>query len=199
MSIVIAIAGGSGSGKSTLAKNLLSILQSSVLITHDDYYRKDNPSSADFNYDEPKAFETELLIEHIDRLLSGSAVDAPLYDYSHHKRSEKSRRIEPAEVIIIEGILTLENEELRKRATLKIFVDTPEKERLKRRIRRDGRDRGRTEESVIKQFESTVKPMHELYVEPEKSFADITVKNGGKDPCVLKMICERIKALIKTE
>jgi len=195
MGIVIGIAGGSGSGKSTLAKNLLNALPDSVLITHDDYYRS-GEHSPDFNYDEPSAFETELLTEHLDMLIGGASVEVPIYDYTIHRRSEQKRHIDPAEVIIIEGILVFENEELRKRTDLRIFVDTPEEDRLKRRIKRDTRDRGRTEESVKKQFESTVKPMHDLYVEPEKDFADIIVKNGGKDEETVKSVTDRITALL---
>ena len=199
MSVIIAIAGGSGSGKSTLARNLVKTLSGSILIKQDDYYREDNPSDADFNYDHPSAFETELLIKHLDLLSSGVAVESPVYDYTVHKRSKESRHLQPSPTIIIEGILVLENEELRKRADLKIFVDTPQEERLKRRIRRDMRDRGRTEESVIRQFMDTVKPMHDRYVEPEKAFADIVAINGGKDEQIIKIISERIKNLLKSK
>ena len=199
MSLIIEIAGGSGSGKSTLAKNLVKALQGSVLITHDDYYRESCGCTEDFNYDHPGAFETELLLEHLDRLALGYGVDTPTYDYSLHRRSEEKKHIEPVPVIILEGILVLENEELRKRASLKIFVDTPEEDRLRRRIKRDMRDRGRSEESVIKQFKSTVKPMHDMYVEPEKEFADIVVKNGGKNEAVIKAITEKINSLLAKE
>ena len=170
-----------------------------MLITHDDYYRESCGCAEDFNYDHPGAFETELLLEHLDRLALGYGVDTPTYDYSLHRRSEEKKHIEPVPVIILEGILVLENEELRKRASLKIFVDTPEEDRLRRRIKRDMRDRGRSEESVIKQFKSTVKPMHDMYVEPEKEFADIVVKNGGKNEAVIKAITEKINSLLAKE
>ena len=195
MSVIIEIAGGSGSGKSTLAKNLCRELENATLITHDDYYRDVDHDAPDFNYDHPSAFETELLLTHLKLLKSGASVDAPIYDYSLHARSREKRPIDPTPIIIVEGILVLESEGLREIADLKIFVDTPEEDRLSRRIRRDTRDRGRTEQSVRDQFYKTVKPMHELYVEPEKDFADIIVKNGGEDEATVRAICERIKLL----
>ncbi len=190
--IIIGIAGGSGSGKSTLAKNLLASIDGAVLITHDDYYRKDNPSDPDFNFDHPSAFDNELLYEQLSSLESGLEVDAPIYDYTLHRRSDETRHIIPSSVIIIEGILVLENEALRRLFDLKIFVDTPEEERFARRLRRDVRKRGRTPESVVRQFERTVKPMHDLFVEPSKAFADQIVIGGGKDPVVVAELAKRI-------
>ena len=152
MSVIIEIAGGSGSGKSTLAKNLCRELENATLITHDDYYRENNRHAPSFNYDHPSAFETELLLTHLKLLKSGASVDAPIYDYSLHARSREKRPIDPTPIIIVEGILVLESEGLREIADLKIFVDTPEEDRLSRRIRRDTRDRGRTEQSVRDQF-----------------------------------------------
>ena len=196
--IIIGIAGGSGSGKSTLAANLLKALPSAILITQDDYYKKDNPASADFNYDQPAAFNTELLTRHLDTLLSGEAVDAPIYDYSRHGRDVKTRRLLPASVIILEGILVLESEELRRRMALSVFVDTPEADRLERRIQRDVRERGRSRGSVIEQFLKTVKPMHSLYVEPQKEHAQVRVVGGGMDPDTVNMLLERIRTLLET-
>ena len=193
MSLIIGIAGGSGSGKSTLARALSQLLPEAILLTHDDYYRADVCGDADFNYDHPSAFDNELLISQLDQLTSGEVIAAPIYDYTRHRRSERTRRIiSPSPIIILEGILVLESEELRRRMDLKIFVDTPDEERLKRRIRRDMRDRGRSEESVIRQFESTVLPMHRLYVEAEKEYADILVKGGGKDEATVRDIADRI-------
>ena len=193
--LIIGIAGGSGSGKSTLAKNLLAALEDAALLTHDDYYKEDNPQSADFNYDHPDAFDNELLKKHLKALSEGLSVDSPIYDYQNHKRSLETRKIEPCAVIIVEGILVLESEELRRLFDLKIFVDTPEEERFRRRLKRDVNKRGRSPESVILQFERTVKPMHELFVEPSKAYADRIVIGGGKDPEVIEDIKRSIEAL----
>ena len=195
MTVIIGIAGGSGSGKSTLAKNIAKALPSALLIAHDDYYLDDGHLKKDFNYDHPSAFETELLLNHLDKLSAGEEALSPIYDYSSHRRSGDKRVLRPSPVIIVEGILVLENEELRKRTDLKIFVDTTEEQRLLRRVRRDTKSRGRTEESVRRQFEETVKPMHDLYVEPQKSFADIIIKNGGKDEEAVRSIVEAIAKL----
>ena len=193
--ILIGIAGGSGSGKSTLAKNLSAIIEGAILITHDDYYKVVNSKTEDYNYDHPSAFDNELLSKHLDSLLSGEEIDAPIYDYAKHERSEITRHVKCSDIIILEGILTLENEELRKRMSLKIFVDTSEEERLRRRIKRDVNKRGRTEESVREQFKKTVKPMHEAFVEPSKYFADLIIIGGGKDPETVAKLARRIKKL----
>ncbi len=197
MPLIIGIAGGSGSGKSTLAKNLLAALDGALLITHDDYYKEENPASSDFNYDHPSAFDNKLLFSHLSALRAGKSVDSPIYDYTAHKRSKITRRVLPCPVIILEGILVLENDRLRELFDLKIFVDTPEDQRLERRIRRDVKKRGRSPESVLLQFERTVKPMHDLYVEPSKKFADHIVKGGGKDPEVIEMLTRVVKGLQK--
>lgn len=193
--LIIGIAGGSGSGKSTLAKNLLAALDNAELITHDDYYKEDNPKSGDFNYDHPNAFDNELLKKHLKALSLGLSVDSPIYDYKNHERSAETRKIESCAIILVEGILVFENEEIRSLFDLKIFVDTPEEERLRRRLKRDVNKRGRSPESVLLQFERTVKPMHELFVEPCRAFADRVVIGGGKDPEVIGEICERIREL----
>lgn len=198
MSILIGIAGGSGSGKSTLAKNLAKAIPDSALIAQDNYYRSDIEWTKDFNYDHPSAFDTELFISHLDSLLSGEDVKSPVYDYSTHKRKSETKTVASAKVIIAEGILVLENEEVRRRADLKIFVDTSEEDRLARRIERDTAERGRSKESVIDQFESAVKPMHELYVEPEKQFSDIIIKNGGEDPEAIAQILSAIEELLSS-
>ncbi len=194
--IIVGIAGGSGSGKSTLARNLLASLEDAVLITHDDYY-KEGDHGPDFNYDHPSAFDNELLYKHLSLLAEGKAVNAPTYDYTIHQRSEITRELLPHPIILLEGILVLENEGLRNLFDLKIFVDTPEEERYARRLRRDVRKRGRTPESVEKQFKATVKPMHDLFVEPCKAYADELVIGGGKDPEVVARVADRILSRTK--
>ncbi len=192
--VIVGIAGGSGSGKSTLARNLAASLEGAVLITHDDYY-KDEIHGDDYNYDCPEAFDNELLQRHLEALLRGEKICSPIYDYSLHKRSLETKVLLPCPVIILEGILVLENEELRKLFDLKIFVDTPEEERFARRLRRDVRKRGRSPESVQKQINTTVKPMHDKYVEPTKTFADLVIFGGGKDPEAVASIQETILKL----
>ncbi len=196
--MIIGIAGGSGSGKTTLAENIAAHFGERIsLLRHDDYYKsqRDIPENerANMNYDHPDAFDTELLIEHLDALRQGKAVDCPIYDYSIHDRSRDIRRVEPARVIILEGILIFENRELAKRLDMKIYVDTDPDVRILRRIVRDVKKRGRTLESVIAQYLSTVKPMHEAFVEPSKKHADIIVPEGGKNPVAYGILIDRIE------
>ncbi len=188
---IIGIAGGSGSGKSTLARNLSSSLQDAVLIMHDDYY-KDEIHKEGFNYDHPSAFDNRLLKKQLSSLICGYAVECPIYDYSIHKRSSETKLLTPSPIIIVEGILVFENKELRELFDLKIFVDTSEEERFARRLARDVRKRGRSPESVKRQIWESVKPMHDLFVEPTKKFADIIVKGGGKNPEVIAALCETV-------
>ncbi len=200
--LVIGIAGGSGSGKSTLAKNITEHFTGSIaVLRHDDYYKSmahlSKEERARANYDRPDAFDTDLLIFHVDKLASGIAVDVPIYDYETHERAVETRRVQPAEVILIDGILILENRELRERIDLKIFVDTDADVRILRRIVRDVAGRGRTLDSVIKQYLETVKPMHEAFVEPTKRYADIIVPEGGSNPVAYGMIIENIEKYIK--
>ena len=148
------------------------------------------------NYDHPSAFETQLLIKHLDLLKRGIAVDCPVYDYTVHDRSNDIRHVEPAAVIILEGILIFENKELLKRLDMKIYVDTDPDVRILRRIIRDVKKRGRTLDSVVDQYLSTVKPMHEAFVEPSKKNADIIIPEGGKNPVAYGMIINKIEKLI---
>ena len=196
--LVIGIAGGTGSGKTTLMKRLVSRFGNAVtVLSHDNYYhrRDDMPleERRKVNYDEPAALETDLMARHLDALRHGQAIDCPVYDFSQHNRSNDTLRIEPKPVIIVEGILIFENKALRDLMDIKIFVDTDADIRLCRRIHRDVRDRGRTLESVIEQYQTTVKPMHEKYVEPSKRFAHIVVPEGGKNAVALEMIEGRIQ------
>lgn len=196
--LVIGIAGGTGSGKTTLMQRLVERFGSDVtVLSHDNYYRRrdDMPfeERCKVNYDEPAALETDLMARHLDALRHGQTIDCPVYDFAMHNRSGKTMRIEPKRVIIVEGILIFENKQLRDLMDIKIFVDTDADVRLCRRIRRDVRERGRTLESVIEQYQTTVKPMHEKYVEPSKRYAHIVVPEGGKNTVALEMIEGRIR------
>ena len=196
--LVIGIAGGTGSGKTTLMKRLVEEFGDVVsVLSHDNYYRRLDHLAFEercmVNYDEPKALETELMSVHLQQLRSGQAIDCPVYDFAQHNRSEQTLHIEPRQVIIVEGILIFENPELRELMDIRIFVDTDADVRLCRRIKRDVNKRGRTMESVIEQYQTTVKPMHEKYVEPSKKFAHIVVPEGGKNLVALDMIVGRIR------
>jgi uridine kinase len=196
--LVIGIAGGTGSGKTTLMKNIVSRFEGDVtVLSHDNYYKRHDDLTYEertqLNYDEPDALETDLMAAHLERLRRGEAIDCPVYDFSAHNRSEETVRIEPRKVIIVEGILIFENEPLRNLMDIRIFVDTDADVRLCRRIKRDVNKRGRTLESVLTQYQQTVKPMHEKYVEPSKKFANIVVPEGGKNYVALDMIMGRIQ------
>lgn len=196
--LVIGIAGGSGSGKTTLAKNILNHFEGRIsILRHDDYYKCQDyipmEERVKTNYDHPHAFDTDLLISHIDELKAGRAVESPTYDYSRHTRSGETRTVEAGKVVVLEGILILENTELRNRLDMKIYVDTDADERILRRILRDVKERGRSLDSVIGQYLSTVKPMHEAFVEPSKRYADIIVPIGGENRVACEMIIDRIE------
>ena len=196
--LVIGIAGGSGSGKTTLMKNLVERFGDAVtVLSHDNYYRRHDELTYEqrclINYDEPAAFETDLMAAHLDSLRQGQAIDCPVYDYTAHNRSDETVRIEPKPVIIVEGILIFADEALRELMDIRIFVDTDADVRLCRRIKRDVNKRGRTLESVLTQYQQTVKPMHEKYVEPSKRHANLVVPEGGKNYVALDMIVDRIR------
>ena len=196
--LVIGIAGGTGSGKTTLMKNLIARFSEDVtVLSHDNYYKRHDELTYEerclLNYDEPAALETDLMAYHLDLLRHGQAIDCPVYDFTVHNRSQETVHIVPRKVIIVEGILIFENKPLRDLMDIKIFVDTDADVRLCRRIKRDVRMRGRTLESVLEQYQETVKPMHEMYVEPSKKFADIVVPEGGKNFVALDMITGRIQ------
>ena len=195
--LFIGIAGGSGSGKTTLAKNIAEKFGEHIsLLRHDDYYKAQKSLTveerATLNFDHPSAFDTELLISHLDALREGSDIDCPIYDYSCHDRSDKVRVVSAKDVIVLEGILIFESPEILKRLDVKIFVDTDADVRIIRRIRRDMKERGRDLDSIISQYYKTVKPMHEAFVEPSRCHADIIVPEGGMNPVALEMITERI-------
>ncbi len=196
--LVIGIAGGTASGKTTLMNNIISRFGEDVaVISHDNYYKRQDSLSFEqrrhINYDEPGAFDTSLLIYHLDELRHGRSVECPIYDFTQHNRSSEVLTIVPKKVIIVEGILIFENEELRNMMDIKIFVDADADERLCRRIQRDVNERGRTLDSVIEQYLTTVKPMHEKYVEPSKKYANLVVPEGGRNYIALDIIMGRIQ------
>ena len=196
--LVIGIAGGSGSGKTTLMNNIVDTFGDVVtVLSHDNYYRRHDELSYEersrLNYDEPGALETELLTQQLTALRNGQSIDCPVYDFSIHNRSDEVLLIDPRPVIIVEGILIFADEDLRKLMDIRIFVDTDADIRICRRIKRDVNQRGRSMESVIDQYQQTVKPMHEKYVEPSKKYAHIVVPEGGKNMVALDMIIGRIQ------
>jgi uridine kinase len=196
--LVIGIAGGTGSGKTTLMNNLIQRYGDAVtVLSHDNYYKRHDElpyeERCKLNYDEPAALETDLMARHLESLRRGETILCPVYDFTVHNRSDETIPIVPKKVIIVEGILIFEDKELRELMDIRIFVDTDADVRLCRRIKRDVNKRGRTLESVLQQYQETVKPMHEKYVEPSKKFADIVVPEGGKNLVALDMIMGRIQ------
>ena len=195
--LVIGIAGGTGSGKTTLMKNIVSRFEGDVtVLSHDNYYKRHDELTYEervqLNYDEPDALETDLMAVHLEALRRGESIECPVYDFTVHNRSDETIPIHPRKVIIVEGILIFESEALRNLMDIRIFVDTDADVRLCRRIRRDVKKRGRSLESVLDQYQQTVKPMHEKYVEPSKKYADLVVPEGGKNQVALDMIEGRI-------
>ncbi|RPJ47171.1 MAG: uridine kinase [Candidatus Latescibacterota bacterium] len=200
--VVIGMAGGTGSGKTTLAHRIAdALLEEDVVgINHDAYYldRSDLPieERAALNYDHPSAFDNALLLAHLDRMLDGEPISRPVYSFALHARMPDSVRVDPCPVVLLEGILVLENDELRRRMDIRIFVDCDEDERLIRRLRRDVHERGRSIPSVIEQYLNTVKPMHQQFVEPSKRYADLVVPRGGHNQVALEMILARIRDIL---
>ena len=192
--LVIGLAGGTGSGKTTVASALLETAgqERVALLPQDAYYRSqpDVPfeARARTNYDEPGAFDHDLLLEHVEALTRGDAIERPVYDFARHDRSARTSTVAPAPIVIVEGILVLHDDALRRRLTLKVFVDAPADERFIRRLERDVRERGRSAESVIEQYRRTVKPMHDLFVEPSKQHADLIVPEGGSNRVALDVL-----------
>ncbi len=199
--ILIGIAGGTGSGKSTVAKEVYRCLpeNSIAVIEQDSYYRDQSNLSYEerikTNYDHPDAFDTELLLEHLKMLQDGKAIDKPIYDFENHNRRNETIRVEPKNIIIIEGILILAEEALRDKFNIKIFVDTDADVRIMRRIQRDIKERGRTIDSVIEQYINVVRPMHLQFVEPTKRYADIIIPEGGYNKVAIDMMNARVKEI----
>ena len=198
---VIGIAGGTGSGKSTFTARIRAAFPDKVAVLyHDNYYKAhDNipfEERKTINYDHPNSLETDLLIEHVKSLKNDKSVDAPTYDFTQHTRAEATLHIEPKPILIIEGILTLQNVELVNLMDIKIFVEADADERILRRAIRDVKERGRDLEGVAEQYLQTVKPMHYLYVEPTKNVADIVI-NGGMNDVAFDIVSTKIKALLE--
>ncbi len=201
--VVIGVGGGTGSGKTTVAKRILkSFANQQVLLIQQDSYYKDQ-SHLPFeeriktNYDHPFAFDNDLFIENLNELLQYKAIDKPIYDYKLHTRKEEIVKVAPKEVIIIEGIMVLEDERLRDLMDIKLFVDTDADVRIIRRLVRDIRDRGRTLESVIDQYLSVVRPMHLQFVEPTKRYADIIIPEGGNNKVAIDLLVTKIKSTLE--
>jgi uridine kinase len=200
---VIGVAGGTGSGKSTLVKRLQEAFRSEDVATlcHD-YYYKAHPEltyeeRTKLNYDHPQSFDTDMLVEHVRALKSNVAVERPVYSFVEHNRTEETVAVKPSKVIIIDGILIFENKELRDLMDIKVFVDTDADLRLARRILRDVRKRGRSMESVISQYTTTVKPMHEEFVEPSKKYADVIIPEGGFNSVAVQMLIQNIRSIVE--
>lgn len=202
--IVIGVSGGSASGKTTVANRIKEEFKNSVeLLSHDFYYLPydDLPMEerVKLNYDHPNAFDTQRLIDDIRKLKQGISIDRPVYSYTEYTRLSETVKVNPAKVIIVEGFMIYENSELRDLMDIKVFVDADADERLIRRIIRDVKERGRTLESVIDQYTKTAKPMHELFVEPYKKYADIIIPRGGMNKIAIDMLIHQIKAILSDE
>jgi uridine kinase len=199
--IVIGIAGGTGSGKTTLINRIKKEFNDEITILSHDFYYKENShlpfeERANLNYDHPNSFDTGLMVEHIRQLKEGKSIERPVYDFVIHNRREETVTVESAKVIIVEGILIFENKELLDLFDIKVFIDTDADVRIIRRILRDVRERGRSLDSVVNQYLTTVKLMHEEFVEPSKKNADIIIPEGGYNSVALQMLNDRIKALL---
>ena len=202
--VIIGIAGGSASGKTSIAKRLFEAFEktnSVTIIKEDDYYKDQShlpmEERVKTNYDHPLAFDHDLLLEQLEELSSGKMIRKPTYDYTVHNRSEIVEEIQPSDVIILEGLFVLENKKVREKLDIKIFVDTPSDERFIRRLVRDIRDRGRTLESVINQYLTTVKPMHDEFVEPSKKYADLIVPEGGRNQVAIDILTTKIGSILQ--
>lgn len=201
---VLGVAGGSASGKTTIINKVKDYFGNDIaVISHDSYYKAhdDMPfeERCKLNYDHPDSFESERMAEDIRKLIKGHEIQMPVYDYCNHNRSKETVTVEPKPVIIIEGILVLEDRELRDLMDIKIYVDTDADERLMRRIQRDMVERGRSIESIIKQYSETVKPMHEEFVEPSKKYADIIIPRGGENEPGIDMLTTYLTKMLHTE
>ncbi|OCA91199.1 uridine kinase [Bacillus sp. FJAT-27225] len=201
--VVIGVAGGSGSGKTSVTKAIFDSFKGhSILMIEQDYYYKDQ-SHLPFeerlktNYDHPLAFDNDLLIEHVETLLDRKPVDKPVYDYSLHTRSSQVVHVEPKDVIILEGILILEDERLRNLMDIKLYVDTDADIRILRRLQRDIKERGRTVESVIEQYVNVVRPMHNQFVEPTKRYADVIIPEGGHNYVAIDLMVTKIQTILE--
>lgn len=200
--MIIGIAGGTGSGKTTLTRRLKETFGDDVSVVYHDNYYKAHPNMtyderAALNYDHPDAFETDRMVSDLLALRAGRTILCPVYDYTIHDRSQETTEIHPTKVVIVEGILIFENKPLRDLMDIKLFVDTDADVRILRRILRDVKERGRSLDSVIDQYLTTVKPMHEQFVQPSRQYADIVVPEGGHNVVALDMIIQRIRSHVE--
>ena len=200
--MIIGIAGGTGSGKTTLTRRLKETFGDDVSVVYHDNYYKAHPNMtyeerAALNYDHPDAFETDRMVSDLQALRSGRTIRCPVYDYTIHDRSDQTVEVRPTKVVVVEGILIFENKPLRDLMDIKIFVDTDADVRILRRILRDVKERGRSLDSVIDQYLTTVKPMHEQFVQPSRQYADIVVLEGGHNLVALDMIVQRIRSHVE--
>jgi uridine kinase len=199
---LIGIAGGTGSGKTTVANAIVKRVgeERIAILSHDSYYRDFVDLPKDIldrqNFDHPDSLESELLVRHLKALKQGMVVETPIYDFKVHRRAAESRRVEPRKVILVDGILIYAEPELRKLFDVKIYVDTDADIRFIRRLKRDIAERGRTVESVVAQYESTVRPMHMEFVEPSKRYADLIVPEGGENMVALEFLFARLRELL---
>lgn len=200
---VIGIAGGTGSGKTTFTKAVLDHFPGAevVHISHDSYYRNvvvgAGALAQPINYDHPDALETSLLVEHVQELCAGRAIAQPQYDFSTHRRRTEPKRVEPRPVILVEGILLFADPRLRDLFDLKVYIDVDDDERALRRLRRDLTERGRTVDSILEQYRTSVKPMHEQYVAPSKVWADIIVPRGGENRAAVALLVEVVRSRLR--
>ncbi|MBR5849602.1 MAG: uridine kinase [Alistipes sp.] len=200
---VIGVAGGTGSGKSTLVKRLQEAFVGADVVTlcHDYYYKAHPELSYEertqLNYDHPQAFDTDMLVEHIKSLKNNEPIEHPVYSFVDHDRTQETVPVKPSKVIVVDGILIFEHKELRELMDIKVFVDTDADIRLARRILRDVRERGRSMESVIAQYTTTVKPMHEQFVEPSKKYADVIIPEGGFNSVAVALLIQHIRSLVE--
>jgi len=200
--IVVGVAGGSGSGKTTVVHRILDQVgwDRIAYLPHDAYYKDAAHlpwnQRVHLNYDHPNSLDNDLLIAHLQMLLRGEPVDAPIYDFATHTRKAETRRVLPSPVILVEGILVFVDPRLREMMDIKIYVDTPADERFIRRLLRDIRERGRSVEAVVEQYQSTVRPMHLKFVEPSKQYADVIIPEGGHNDVAMEMVIGRIESLL---
>jgi uridine kinase len=198
---VIGIAGGTGSGKTTVTEAIRTAVgpERVTVISHDSYYRDRSDLTpaerANLNFDHPESLETELLVEHLDALVTGNPVDIPVYDFVEHRRRSETERAEPGNVILVEGVLILTDECLRDRMSLCIYVETDDDIRFIRRLQRDVTERGRSVQSVVSQYLATVRPMHIEFVRPSRRYADVIIPEGGYNARAIDMICSQIRSL----
>ena len=202
--VVLGIAGGTGSGKTTVARSIVDQIGEDQVayLEHDCYYHDLSELSMEarrqVNFDHPDAFDTALLVSHVQRLLNGETIEQPIYSYEESVRLDETRTIEPRPVVVVEGILVLENEALRRLFDIKLFVDTDDDIRLLRRVRRDTRQRGRNLDSVLGQYEATVRPMHLAFVHPSRRHADVIIPRGGRNQVAIQMVSDGVRRRLES-